>query len=208
MKKKAIISRKEKAAETKIKIYKSAEQLFDKYGFDNVNINDIVENAGVAKGSFYVHFESKNTLIAALINDYVNKVDMDYRTYLESFSSDTPAPDILISLVGKIADVITSIIGYENMKNLYKVQITKDINTQAVMDYNRDIYKMFQVVISKGVQQGVFRSDLSVDDITKHFMLAYRGLTYEWCIRYPDFDLKEQVLKHFKILLTGINSKL
>jgi len=133
---------------------------------------------------------------------------MDYRAYLESFPSDTPASEILILLVGKIADVITDIIGYENIKNLYKVQITKDINTQSVMDYNRELYKLFHDVISKGLQQRVFHSDLSIDDITKHFLMAYRGLTYEWCIRYPDFDLKEQALKHFKILLTGINYKL
>lgn len=63
MRKNAVSRRKEKAAETKNKIYKCAEQLFAKYGFYNVSIDDIVEHAGVAKGRFYVHFESKNSLV-------------------------------------------------------------------------------------------------------------------------------------------------
>jgi hypothetical protein len=35
-------------------------------------------------------------------------------------------------------------------------------------------------------------------------MMAIRGITYEWCIRYPDFDYKEEALRHFEILLAGI----
>ena len=49
-------------------------QLFEKYGLEKVNVDSIVEMAGVSKVSFYVHFDSKNSLIAALITDYVNKV--------------------------------------------------------------------------------------------------------------------------------------
>ncbi len=206
MKKKTFYSRKEKAAETKNKIYISAEQLFSRHGFKAVNVDDIVKHAGVAKGSFYVHFESKDFLIAALINDYVTKVDIDYRAYLESLPSDMPANDALLSLVGKIAEVITESISCENMRILYKIQIGKDIKTNAVIDYNRELYKLFYDVINKGMNQHVFQSDLPMEEIARHFVTAYRGLTFEWCIRYPDFDLKEQALRHFKILLTGINS--
>lgn len=206
VKEKTLSNRKEKAAETKNKIYKSAEQLFSSHGFENVNVDDIVKHAGVAKGSFYVHFESKDFLIAALINDYVTKVDIDYKTYLESLPSDMAAYDVVLSLVGKIADVITENIGCKNMRILYKIQIGKDIKTNALIDYNRELYKMFYDVISNGMNQHVFQSCFSTEEIARHFVTAYRGLTFEWCLRYPDFDLKEQALRHFKILLTAINS--
>ena len=202
--KEKISNRKIKAEETKNKIYKSAEQLFSKYGFENVSVDSIVEIAGVSKGSFYVHFDSKDSLIVALISDYVNKLDLDYKSHLESFDVKTAASDIVISLIGKIADVITCTIGYDHIKTVYKVQITKTINTDAVMDYSRGLYKIFSDIIGKGVQQGEFRTDIPVDTLTKHCIMAIRGLTYEWCIRYPDFDYKEQVLKHFEILLNGI----
>lgn len=204
VKKVKISKRAEKAKETKEKIYKSAKQLFSKYAFDDITINSIVELAGVAKGSFYVHFDSKDALIASFISDYVKKVDADYKTYLESFPADTLASDILILMVEKIADVIMESIGYDSMKTLYKVQLTRDINTEAVMGYNRELYKIFAYVITKGIEQGEFHSELSVDSLTKHFVMAYRGLTYEWCIRYPDFDLKEGAVQYYRILLTGI----
>lgn len=197
-------NRKAKAAETKKKIYETAEQLFKEYGFNAVSVDSIVAMAGVSKGSFYVHFDSKDTLIAALIADYVNNLDLDYKFYLDSLPVDTRASDALILLVGKFADIITDTIGYDHMKFIYAAQITKTINTDAIMGYNRNLYQIVRNIISLGMQQGEFRTELTIDTITKHYIMSIRGITYEWCIRYPDFNLKEQVLKHFEILLTGI----
>ena len=206
MDEKTLSNRQIKAVETKNRIYKSAEHLFNKNGFDDVSIDDIVRHAKVAKGSFYVYFKSKDELIAILINDYVKRVDTHYEEYLKTLPIEMPIGDVFLSLVGKIADIITHTIGYENMKILYKTQLTKDVITHAVTDYNRELYIIFNNIISKGMEQHAFRSDLPVEEIARHFVMAYRGMTFEWCIRYPDFSLKEQALRHFNILLKGINS--
>ncbi|MHB8156448.1 MAG: TetR/AcrR family transcriptional regulator [Desulfocucumaceae bacterium] len=206
MKNNTTSSRKTRAIETKNKIYKSADQLFRKHGFEKVSVDSIVEMAGVSKGSFYVHFHSKDSLIAALITDLVNNVDLDYKSYLESFVN-TAASDILIALAGRIADIITGTIGYDLIKMAYEVQITRTINTEVIWGYNRELYKIFSNIINQGIQQGEFTAELPVDTIANHFIMAIRGLTYEWCIRYPDFNLKDEVLKHFKILLTGIKKQ-
>lgn len=207
MNKEKTSNRKTNAIATKKKIYESAERLFKKYGFDNVSVDSIVEMAGVSKGSFYVHFHSKDSLIASLIADYVDKLDLDYKSYLESFAADTMASDILIFLAGKIADTITCTIGYDHIKFIYEAQIARTINTHAILGYNRDIYQIFSNIISLGIQQGEFKTEITIDTITNHCIMSIRGITYEWCIRYPDFDLKDQVLTHFKILLAGIKKQ-
>jgi len=198
--------RKAKALETKKKIYETAKHLFKKYGFENVSVDSIVEMAGVSKGSFYVHFDSKNILIAALISDYVYELDLDYNSYLQSLPSDTTASDKLILVTGKIADILTYSIGYDNMKVVYEVLITKTIETDAILGYNRDLYKIFKSLISQGMEQGEFKTELAIDTVTNHCIISLRGFAYEWCIRYPDFNLKDQVQEHFKMLLTGIKS--
>lgn len=199
-------SRKEKAIETRKKIYETANDLFRKYGYENISVDSIVEAAGVSKGAFYVHFTSKDALVAAVIHDYVNEVDLNYKSFFESLDAKATASEILISLIGKIADILNTI-GCDQLKSLYKAQITKAVDTNSVLSYTREIYKMFSYILNKGVQQGEFRSELPVDTLAKHCLIAYRGLTYEWCIRYPDFDLKEQALKHFEILLTGLKKQ-
>ncbi len=198
--------RAEKAKETKEKIYKSAVQLFGERSFDEVSVNSIVKLAGVAKGSFYVHFDSKDALIFSFISDYVNRVDFGYRTFIESLPDDLLASDIILLFVEKIADTITEIIGYPSIRTLYKIQLTRDTATKVALDYNRDLYKLFAQLIDIGIDKGEFNAELSSDSLAKLFVMSYRGLAYEWCIRYPDFDLKKEALNHFRILIKGIKN--
>lgn len=204
MQERKITNRAQRAQETKEKIYESAKYLFGKYAVDEVTINSIVERAGVAKGSFYVHFDSKDTLIASLVSDYVKRVDTDYQTYLASLSDDIKISEVFMLMIGKIADVISETIGCDAMKALYKVHLSKDANTSAALDYNRDVYKIFNYLLTKGIEQGEFRSDISVDTLTRHYIVAFRGICYEWCVRYPNYNLKQQALEHFKICIAGI----
>lgn len=204
MKKEKISKRKIQAAETKKKIYQSAKSLFLEHGVEKVSVDSIVEAAGISKGSFYVHFESKDTLASILITDYVHEIDSEYKIYQESISNEVSASDFLILMTEKIAEVIMNKIGYGNMKTLYKSHITKKIDTKYSTSYDRALYKMFSDILERGLRRGEFKSDLPVDTVANHFILAMRGITFEWCIRYPDFNLKEQFLIHFKILLNGI----
>ena len=151
-----------------------------------------------------MHFASKDALITTIINDHVSVADTDYQAFLDTFNEDASAETILISLIGSISDELIDKIGCGKMKAVYKAQITKDVDTGAVMGYNRALYKMLSEVLDRGMQKGEFKSGLSHDIIARHFMLAIRGLTYEWCIRYPEFDLKTQALEHFEILINGL----
>ncbi|HBN82389.1 MAG TPA: hypothetical protein DDZ89_00945 [Clostridiales bacterium] len=90
------------------------------------------------------------------------------------------------------------------MRVLYKAHLTKTINTTPAMSYDRDLYKMFTEILERGIRQGKLREDIPVEFFSKHLIMAIRGITYEWCIRFPDFDLKKQVQDHFKILLYGL----
>lgn len=196
-------NRKLKADATKQKIYESADKLFSQNDYNEVSVDSIVKMAGVSKGSFYVHFSSKDALIALLINNHVAIADTDYKVFLENFPEDTPTDVIILALIDKITDVLINKIGYGRMKAVYTAQLTKDINTDIVMGYNRQIYQMFSILIDKGMFRGEFKSELSSEILARHLMQAIRGITYEWCIRYPDYDLKSQAVQHFELLLYG-----
>jgi AcrR family transcriptional regulator len=51
----------------------AAERLVLADGVDTLKIDDVVVGAGVAKGTFYLHFASKDDLIAALRDRYVER---------------------------------------------------------------------------------------------------------------------------------------
>lgn len=204
MKKENINKRKLQAAKTKVKIFEAASQLATEHGIENVSVDSIVETAGVSKGAFYVHYKSKDALIAALINEYTNIADMDYKSFLITLPDCKSSLDILLLLAERISDFIEFNIGLENMRVLYKAHITKTIETTSAMSYSRELYKIFADTLEKGVRGGQLRQDIPVDSLAKHLIMAIRGIVFEWCTRYPDFDLKVQILDHFKILLYGL----
>ncbi|MPN32037.1 hypothetical protein SDC9_179513 [bioreactor metagenome] len=90
------------------------------------------------------------------------------------------------------------------MKAVYKAQLGDHVDGDAVMSYNRDLYSMFSRILAHGIARGEFRADLEPDMQARQLMLAIRGVTFEWCIRYPEFGLKAQALAHFSLLLKGL----
>src|SRR4249920_2581988 len=63
----AVASRQQQKDETRAKIFAAATQLFAQNGYHATTVADIASAAGVAKGTFFVHFPSKDAVIGALV---------------------------------------------------------------------------------------------------------------------------------------------
>jgi AcrR family transcriptional regulator len=197
------ISRKMQAAETKKKIYNNAVLLFNKYGFENVSVDSIVEKAGISKGGFYVHFDSKDAILTEMINEYVNKLDLSYKSFMESLSNSANTSDIILCLIDEIADTIDKI-GYDMIKLAYRIHIERNNKNDELLSYDRDIYRIFSTLIQNGIKQGELKCDLSADIVSDQFVIVLRGFIYEWCIKYPNFNLKNNLRRYFELLFSGI----
>lgn len=57
----------EKQVEREARILEAAAQLFAHYGFDKTTVSEIAREAGVSKGAIYLHFDSKEMLLEALL---------------------------------------------------------------------------------------------------------------------------------------------
>jgi TetR/AcrR family transcriptional regulator, transcriptional repressor for nem operon len=60
----------EHKARTRARIVASARVLFNRHGFDQVSIDDIMKQSGLTRGGFYSHFASKDALYAEAINSF------------------------------------------------------------------------------------------------------------------------------------------
>ena len=80
--------RKQQAIETKQKLLDTADMLVKERGFDAVSVDDIVAGCGVAKGTFYHYFSSKDDLLVYLTRTPYEKLKQNFaategRPYLE-----------------------------------------------------------------------------------------------------------------------------
>jgi AcrR family transcriptional regulator len=58
--------RERRAAETRLKLFRTALELFADRGFQNVTVEDITEGADVGKGTFFNYFESKDHVLGVM----------------------------------------------------------------------------------------------------------------------------------------------
>jgi TetR/AcrR family transcriptional regulator, transcriptional repressor for nem operon len=57
-------------ARTRARIVECARVMFNRKGFDQVSINEIMEAAGLTRGGFYNHFSSKEELYAEAVRSF------------------------------------------------------------------------------------------------------------------------------------------
>lgn len=60
-------SRRSRADDTRGRLFAAAAQLFSTRGFHEVTVDEIVRLAGVAKGTFFIHFATKGGVITELV---------------------------------------------------------------------------------------------------------------------------------------------
>jgi TetR/AcrR family fatty acid metabolism transcriptional regulator len=58
--------------ETRERLMESAISVFARSGFERATVDEIVRDAGFSKGAFYVHFESKDDLFWAMLEDRIS----------------------------------------------------------------------------------------------------------------------------------------
>lgn len=69
-------------------IVSSAKKVILEKGYKNISVEDITNEAGIAKGSFYTYFKSKNLVIDYILEEVIakrkNEFKLDKRKSLEN----------------------------------------------------------------------------------------------------------------------------
>lgn len=68
----------------KQRILKTASQLFTKYGFRNVTVDEISREAGISKRTFYETFTNKDELVMAQTRQFLEEAEEDYHQIVQS----------------------------------------------------------------------------------------------------------------------------
>ncbi len=61
-------------------VLRAAKALFSKKGFHKVSIADIIQRAGIARGTFYIYFKSKRDIFYCLLESLLQELDQRIKT--------------------------------------------------------------------------------------------------------------------------------
>ena len=77
-----------KGAQRKEELVRAARAVFERIGYFNARVADIVAEAGIAHGSFYTYFASKQDVFLSVVHDVGVELDEAAATSLRSFDGD------------------------------------------------------------------------------------------------------------------------
>jgi len=142
----------QRSEETRARILESSIKLFSNRGFNVASVDDICEEAGVSKGAFYHHFESKQTLFLALLDGWLQTID----NAIEA-SKDKTAPETFMQMTEAFPYIFGTAGEGLPMFLEFWLQASRDDKIwQASIAPYRRYHKYFTSLIKKGVDEGSF----------------------------------------------------
>ncbi len=117
---------------TKRAIFESAIKVFSKSGYTGATMDEVVAKAGVAKGSLYYHFKSKEELFIFIIKEGINLIH-------EEVENATDGMENPYEIIQESVKVMLKYV-YEN-KDLFKVIISQLWGNEERNDMLRDEIK-------------------------------------------------------------------
>jgi TetR/AcrR family transcriptional repressor of nem operon len=78
--------------EVKRKIVESARRLFNRHGFENISVDQIMSGAGLTRGGFYSYFESKSDLYAEVLGCFFT--DPEWKSCWEGVEVDLASSEV------------------------------------------------------------------------------------------------------------------
>lgn len=187
-----------KANNTKSKIVTSAWKLFYAQGYENTTIDDIVFESQTSKGSFYHYFKGKDDLLNTLSILF----DEKYEELEPKMDPGLGPVEKLLYLNHELFLMIENTVSLDLLGRLFSAQLISK-SDRSLLDTNRTYFKILRKIAIEGQEKGVFRSDLTTNDITKAYAMLERGLMYDWCICNGDYSLCNYSAQVLPTLLKG-----
>ncbi len=189
---------KKDSRNTKMKIVNAAWELFYKNGYDSTTVEDVVDESGTSRGSFYHYFNSKEELLSTLSSLF----DSKYEELQEALPEEMSGFEKLMYLNKELFIMIENRIPIDLLAKLYSSQLTLK-GDRTLLDHNRIYYKLLRRIVIESQEKGEFRSDVSVNEIVKAYALCERAIISDWCLCNGEYALSRYSETLLPILFNG-----
>ena len=174
-------------SEKKILIIDKSVELFAKNGFESTSVQDITEACGISKGAFYLHFESKNSLLISIFQLFLDKFTEKVSSALEMEISPKDKLELFLRIQFEETDHYSNFIlmllreqtkpDNNDLFLLMKkmdTQLNDNLSTLLVDIYGEDIknHLVDMIIMIKGLMKGYSELIVMCDSNFDHSKLA------------------------------------
>lgn len=167
-----------------------AYEMFNTRGYENTSVDEIIEKAEIAKGTYYYYFESKEQMLEEVIDMMIERETEKAEKIIKM---DIPVPQKIVGIISSMKPTEAE----QPIKNaLFK--------SENILMHHKVRQKLIKVitpilseVIKEGVDEGVFECD-NIPERVKMLLIISDGTFNEGTFREEDIsvfiDMTEKLL--------------
>lgn len=183
--------RERKKIAVRARLYETSISMFRDRGYDRVSVNDIVDAAGVAKGTFFNHFETKAHVLAEW---YAQELTI-------------PAlPDDLTFAETVHTFILPQMRKVEENEDLVSAKLAYEIGNPLLEDSeraaDRALAALFGSIMEKDPAIGICPSRISGAELGATVVTMMTGIVREWRINRDFVGLEDLASARFGTFLT------
>lgn len=177
------------AKERKNEILDVAERLFCTKGFDNTSTNDILKEIGIARGTLYYHFKSKEEILDAMIERLSNEI---------TSKATSIALDESIPVLKRLTNTILSLNLDNDMGHMIMEQVHRPQNALLHQKMEESLLAKVNPLITKiikdGINEGICKTKYPEEAV--EMLMIYSNIVFDGAKEY-DKENKERKVAGF-----------
>ncbi|WP_085833913.1 TetR/AcrR family transcriptional regulator [Clostridium merdae] len=172
-----------------------AEELFHNNGFDNTTISAIIEKAGIARGTVYYHFKSKEDVLNALIERHCERLLEDAMQI---------AKDTSIPVMERLVQTLMAMNGEKNgAPSVLTQQMHRPQNALLHQKTHQTMLEgiplILMPIIEDGIRQGLFNTPYPYESL--EMIVAHVNTVFD---DYSEKLTQEELHKRVKAFIFNL----
>ena len=191
------------SAERKQQIYQAAMTCFNRNGYFQTTMDDIVAESGLSKGTLYWYFDSKKELFLALLGDFC------WNPWAGSGMPSSPisamsATEKLLASLAIFRNQLTEMVGFFAffMEAMAQTSFDEDVR-QVTREFYKPYLKNMDSILQEGIDRGEFQSE-DVQATSAVILSMFDGLTLALGTGIIDDDPNELLDAAETLVLHGL----
>jgi AcrR family transcriptional regulator len=193
--------RQARSEATRRKIISSAVELFNEIGYPATGLGDIIDRAEMTKGALYYHFDSKESLATAIIEEGSAHLVAAFRSITVSSA---PALESIIHGVFVVADLLST--DQLARSGTHLLRAFGEFNDAAARAYGGWVTEMTERA-RQALDEGDLRADLDPLAVAETIVGLMLGTELLANATTAGADVLQRVARTWKVLLPGIVSQ-
>lgn len=182
-------------------ILEAARKIFTSEPYEAVTMRDIAHTARLSVGGVYWYFQSKEDILAALLE---RNADANLALMRQTLAVDEPASRRLLLIFEFIAGQVEGQSQLYLMGAKYRAMLSRNPQTHAALDrLGADYRAGLAALIGQGVERGEF-AKVDADQAAAAFMGLYEGLMLMWVMSPKTLSLKENLQAAARMMMAGL----